>query len=407
MMSVRRTLGEDWGAGMNPNPRPGDFVGVSDEDLGLLFPELPSSAPSQPIVEPADGDPPSVEMFQQIINGLPEQIALLDANWNILAVNAAWTKTAAQYGYVDLLPGTNYLKFCQTKSAEGHTPAGLVVDGIGQIETGQTDNHRFVYHGRERWSGHAFQLCIKRLQIAGRNFATVTRYDVSELAQLRQLREGFSHSLMEGQAQERRRFARELHDSTMQLLAGLGLAMGQLKRASKPDATVDIVAEMEQLLGEAQRELRSISYLAHPPLLKEMGLADALRALVEGFARRTGLRISLHMDADLVVQWRTAEVVLYRVVQEALSNIHRHAHATDAAVTLIARKAMVHAVIIDNGIGMPTPIRHGVGLPGMRARLNELGGRLTVRPALPGTMLIASLSLQPCLRAVGDLSIAG
>jgi signal transduction histidine kinase len=193
----------------------------------------------------------------------------------------------------------------------------------------------------------------------------------------------------------------------MQLLAGLGLAMGQLKRASKPDATVDIVAEMEQLLGEAQRELRSISYLAHPPLLKEMGLADALRALVEGFARRTGLRISLHMDADLVVQWRTAEVVLYRVVQEALSNIHRHAHATDATVTLIARKAMVHAVIIDNGIGMPTPIRHGVGLPGMRARLHELGGRLTVRPALPGTMLIASLSLQPCLRAVGDLSIAG
>jgi two-component system, NarL family, sensor kinase len=406
-MSVRRTFGEDWGASMNLNPRPGERPSVFDEDLGLLFPELASLAPNQPIFEPADTEPASVEMFQQIINGLPEQIALLDADWKILAVNVAWTKTAAQYGYGDLLPGANYLQFCRSKSAEGHTPAGLVVDGIAQIESGQTDSHRFVYHGRERWSGHAFQLCIKRLQISGRIFATVTRYDVSELAQLRQLREGFSHSLMESQDQERRRFARELHDSTMQLLAGLGLAMGQLKRASKPDATVDIVAEMEQLLGEAQRELRSISYLAHPPLLKEMGLADALRALAEGFARRTGLRISFHMGDDLVVHWRTAEVVLYRVVQEALSNVHRHAHATDAAVTLVARKDMVHAVIIDNGIGMPTPIRHGVGLPGMRARLNELGGRLTVRPASPGTMLIASLSLRPCLRAVGDLSLHG
>jgi two-component system NarL family sensor kinase len=392
---------------MNLNPRPGDFAGVSGEELGLLFPELASSAPSQPIVEPADGGPASVEMFQQIINGLPEQIALLDADWNILAVNVAWTKTAAQYGYGDLLPGANYLQFCQSKSAEGHAPAGLVVNGIAQIETGQTDSHRFVYHGRERWSGHAFQLCIKRLQIAGRSFATITRYDVSELVQLRQLREGFSHSMVEGQAQERRRMARELHDSTMQLLAGLGLSIGQLKRAGKPDAAVEIVAEMEELLGEAQRQLRSISYLAHPPLLKAMGLADALQALVEGFDRRTGLRVSFHIDPGLGVDWRAAEVVLYRVVQEALSNIHRHAHATDAAVALIARNRMVHAVIMDNGIGMPTPIRQGIGLPGMRARLAELGGRLTIRPASPGTMLIASLSLRPCLRAVGGLSIAG
>jgi len=392
---------------MSPDSRSVDYPHISDDGSDLLFPELPWHVAGRPTADPGEADPASVEMFQQIINGLPEQIALLDADWNILAVNFAWTKTAAQYGYFDLLPGTNYRQFCQTKAAEGHTPAGLVAGGIREIETGLTDSFRFVYHGRERWSGQAFQLCIKRLQIAGRTFATVTRYDVSELVQLRQLREGFSHSLLESQAQERRRFARELHDSTMQLLTGLGLAMSQLKRTNKANATVNIVAEMEQLLGEAQRELRSISYLAHPPLLKEMGLADALRALVEGFGRRTGLRVALHIDAQFVVEWRAAEVMLYRVVQEALSNIHRHAHATDAAVTLVARNAMVHAVVVDNGIGMPTTIRYGVGLPGMRARLAELGGRLTVRPASPGTMLIASLSPRPCLRAVGDLLIQG
>jgi two-component system NarL family sensor kinase len=375
----------------------------SDHGSGLLFPELLLDAPTPLDPDLADTDPASVAMFQQIINGLPEQIALLDAHWNILAVNEAWTKTAAMYGYFDLFPGTNYLDFCQAKSAEGHTPAGLAAAGIAEIEAGARKSFHFIYHGSDRWQGHAFQLCINRIEIAGRTFATVTRYDVSELVQLRQLREGFSHSMVEGQAQERRRIARELHDTTMQLLTGLGLALGQLKRQRRPAATVDIVAEMEELLGEAQRELRSISCLAHPPLLNAMGLTDAVRALVEGFGRRTGLKVSLHIDTGPEVEWRAAETVLYRFVQEALSNIHRHAHATNGAVALLRRKTMVHAVILDNGIGMPSQIRHGVGLPSMRARLTELDGRLTIRSGSPGTMLIASVPLQTRIREVGDL----
>ena len=110
----------------------------------------------------------------------------------------------------------------------------------------------------------------------------MTRYDVTELVQLRRQREVFGHSLMEGQAEERRRIAREIHDSTLQLLTGLGLAVGQLKRTQGSGETLNIVADMEQLLIETHREIRSISYLAHPPLLEEMGLTGALQALVEG-----------------------------------------------------------------------------------------------------------------------------
>jgi len=369
--------------------------------------DFQSQHPDAPAAEESAGRSASIEVFQQIINGLPEQIALLDSDWNILAVNDAWIKTAALYGFFELQPGTNYYEFCQAQSAKGHSSAGIVAVGIREMGAGLRDSFRFVYHGSDRWEGFAFQLCVNRLEIAGQTFATVTRYNITELLELRRLREGFSHSLIEGQAEERRRIARELHDSTMQLLVALGLSLGQIKRARKPEVTVDVVAEMELLLGEAQRELRSISYLAHPPLLEEKGLADALQGLVEGFGRRTQLPVSLRIEGDVQIPWRPAEVAIYRMAQEALSNIHRHAHATEASVSLCRRKDMVHAVVADNGIGMPTQVRYGVGLPGMRERLGELGGRLTVRRASPGTTLIASLPMDSRIRAVGDLAVPG
>lgn len=373
--------------------------------------DLPLTATFKPLESPlllaSIGQPAFVDVFQQIINGLPEQIALLDESWNILAVNDAWTKTAALYGYFSLRPGTNYFEFLQEKAAEGHSSASVVVSGIAAMEERGEDDFRFLYHGSDRWEGHSFQLCVHRMEIAGRTFATVTRYDVTELIQLRRLREGYSHNLIEGQAEERRRMAREIHDSTMQLLAGLGLALGQLKRARKNRDAVEIVAEMEELLGEAQGEIRAISYLAHPPMLTNMGLAEALRMLVEGYGRRTGLRVSLNIAADLEVDWASAEVAMYRIVQEALSNIHRHAKATDVAVAVHRRRSMFHAIIVDNGIGMPTVVTQGVGLSSMRSRLAELGGRLTVRHARPGTMLVASLPTHSILRATGDLAMNG
>jgi two-component system NarL family sensor kinase len=222
--------------------------------------------------------------------------------------------------------------------------------------------------------------------------------------QLRRAREGYGHTLMEGQAEERRRIAREIHDSTLQLLTGLGLVLGQLKRARAASETLDIVAEMEELLLETHREIRAISFLAHPPLLNDLPLPDAMQDFIEGFGRRTGLSVSLHIEDELSVDWRPAEAVMFRVVQEALSNVHRHAHASKVAVGLVGRKSMFHVVVMDDGIGMPSHVWRGVGLPSMRERLSELGGRLIVRAARPGTMLIASLPAIPHIRAVGDLA---
>ena len=353
----------------------------------------------------ADHRPGFTESFQQVIDGLPEQIALIDEHWTILVVNPAWTKTAALYGYDTLTPGTNYVEFCEARAAEGHTPAGIAAAGIRELERNGQPTFRFAYHGKDRWEGASFQLCVNRIAVAGRTFYTVTRYDITELVHLRQMREDFSHSLIEHQAEERRRMAREVHDSTMQLLAAMGMSLGQLKRGRHTKASGEIVGEMEQMLGEAQRELRAISFLAHAPEVSELGLPKALRQLAGGFGRRTGLNIAMHADESLKLS-PAAEIAVYRLVQEALSNVHRHARASDAAVGLYQRRSMLHVAIADNGVGMPERLRRGVGLSSMRERIEELGGRLMIRAGHPGTVLIASLPAHADTRPVGGLAIA-
>lgn len=355
--------------------------------------------------DPEKLQPQFIETFQQIINGLPEQIALTDERWTILAVNPAWTRTAALYGYEALTPGADYLAFCEARAAESHNPARIVAEGIRQMERKGEPSFQFVYHGKDRWEGAVFQLCVKRIEVAGRTMYTVTRYDVTELVHLRQMREDFSHSLIEHQAEERRRMAREVHDSTMQLLASLGLSLGQIKRSKSLAARSSLVDEMEDLLGQIQRELRAVSFLAHPPMVSELGLAKALRQLAGGFGRRTGLRIEVEVEEAPSLS-PAAEVAIYRMVQEGLSNIHRHARATEARIGIYQRRSMIHIVIADNGTGMPAKIRSGVGLSSMRERIEEIWGRLRIRTGEPGTILLASLPRHGETRAVGDLALA-
>lgn len=344
-----------------------------------------------------------LDVFQKIIDGLPEQIALVDRDWTILAVNRAWTCTAKAYGY-SLGPGDNYLNFCEEKEIDGNKPAGIAAAGIRAMDGSGDPSFRCVYPGHGGGTGRYFQLCISRLEIDGRSYATITRYDVTELVNLRHLREDFASNLIAAQDQERRRIAQEVHDSTMQLLVSLGLSLGQLKRTMRSKAGAEIANEMEEVLGEAQRELRTISYLAYPPQLEEFGLAAALKQLAGGFARRTKLAIDVHTDEPVTAS-PAIQAAIYRTAQEALSNSHRHAHATRVAVGLYGRRSCIHLVIADNGAGMPEDLRRGVGLSSMRARVKELGGKFRIRSGHPGTVVMASFPLHADLRAVGDMAL--
>ncbi|HYX47404.1 MAG TPA: sensor histidine kinase, partial [Sphingomicrobium sp.] len=303
-------------------------------------------------------------------------------------------------GYPELAPGANYRDFLATFAMKHDHPTAIaVLKGVHEIDAGQCETFQLTYDGVNEWEGRSIEFRINRVRIDGRAVATIARHDVTAAADLRRLQEQFTAAVLESQAEERRRFGRELHDSTAQLLTAARLVVGSLLQKSPASDSLAMLEELKQLVGEAQQEVRSVSYLAHPPALEKMSFVEALRFLVEGFADRTGLNISFQKRGKAVPLQPTAESALYRIAQESLANVHRHAKATHAEVLLIFRKSIAHLVIADDGIGISRQTlagsgRAGVGLMGMRSRIAEVGGRLRIRSLDPGTAVWASMPFE-------------
>jgi signal transduction histidine kinase len=202
--------------------------------------------------------------------------------------------------------------------------------------------------------------------------------------------------LLELQDQERRKFSRELHDSLGQYLVGAKMNLAVLAK-SVPDNA--LIAECMKLLDQAMTETRTISHLLHPPLLDETGFASAARWYVEGFAKRSGIQTKLDMPEDLGRLSSSLELALFRVLQESLTNVHRHSKGRKADVSLRLSDDKVVLQIRDYGKGIPPEVlsrlrRHGahggVGLAGMRERIHELGGELDMDSDSHGTQVIAT-----------------
>ena len=335
------------------------------------------------------------DVWQRLVDGLSEQIALLDENWTILAVNQSWARQAALYGPTAFMPGASYMESARDMIAAHGLQIGTdVVNGMEEIAAGKRRSFRIVYRSMQPEADHDHELCIRRFKTGGRTFASVTRYDVTGKVELRALRKDFSRSMMLGQADERRRIGREIHDSTMQLITCLELKMAVLDRVAADDfkSTLD---DMHELVSETRQAIQAISYLTHPPLLENVTLPEALEVLAKGFARRTGLDVTFEMAGE---EWDDTAMVhpvigeaAYRIVQEGLSNVQRHSKASHVVVRLMRRKQHVHVVVADDGTGMPDVVTSGVGLAGMHSRLAELGGRLSIQSGRPGTTIIASM----------------
>lgn len=232
-------------------------------------------------------------------------------------------------------------------------------------------------------------------------------FDISELKQTEEaLRErnlafqNLSSRLLRAQDEERRRIARELHDSLGQYLVALKMNLGQLKRSS----TDALYSETEQLADRCIEETRTLSHLLHPPLLDELGFASAARWYVEGFAKRSGVRLSLDLPPKLNRLPSNTEVVLFRVLQESLTNIHRHSGSPSAEIRVGINDVEVQLQIIDRGNGMPSELLErfqksggatGVGLSGMRERVSELGGTLKIRSNTLGTRVSVTIPVSP------------
>jgi PAS domain S-box-containing protein len=218
--------------------------------------------------------------------------------------------------------------------------------------------------------------------------------DIGERERAEAQRAELGARLLRAQEEERRRIARELHDVTAQDLFAQSLL---LSRLAQPGARLDrrgraTLAEARALGERALRDLRTQAYLLHPPLLDELGLAAALEWLVEGFARRSGIAVELAVDEAVGRLPGAVELALFRVAQEGLGNVHRHAGSATARVALARDRDSVTLRVEDRGRGLAgTP--EGVGIAGMRERLAPLGGHLALASSEQGTTLTAVVPL--------------
>jgi signal transduction histidine kinase len=218
------------------------------------------------------------------------------------------------------------------------------------------------------------------------------------LRQSEQLRE-LSGRMLQSQDEERRRVARELHDSAGQTLAAMSMQLAQMaKGKNDPAQLANRIQEVEELVQGLTQEIRTTSYLLYPPMLDESGLSYALRWYVEGLVERSGLSIDLKIPDSFERLSREMELVIFRVVQECLTNIHRHSGSKTASIRIQRQNENVHVTVQDSGKGMSAEKLaeiqsqgKGVGLRGIRERVRSLQGELTIESSSSGTTISVTL----------------
>jgi signal transduction histidine kinase len=223
-----------------------------------------------------------------------------------------------------------------------------------------------------------------------------------------------SARLLQLQDDERRRIARELHDSVGQMLAALNMNLSTVRAdVERLAKTANALADSENLVQQMSTEVRTISHLLHPPLLDEAGLASALRWYVDGFVLRSKIKVALDLPEDFGRLPRESETAIFRVVQECLTNIHRHSESPIARIRLRQRDDHVKVEIEDKGKGIPPEKQEemnssgtpGVGIRGMRERLRQLGGTLEFRSSGSGTLVMVELPLPESCSAANAIEV--
>ena len=214
--------------------------------------------------------------------------------------------------------------------------------------------------------------------------------------------------LLKVQDEERRRIARELHDSAGQTLTVLGLSLAQLVQNAEiiaPELAKE-GKQVEEVVQQLHREIRTTSYLLHPPLLDECGLVSALKWYVEGLAKRSGIAIKLDISDNFGRLSTDMELAIFRLVQECLTNIHRHSGSKRADIRMFVEAESVHVEVSDQGKGI-SPERlaeirsggSGVGIRGMQERLRQFGGEINIESNGSGTSVIVIIPSAKKVRA--------
>jgi PAS domain S-box-containing protein len=257
-------------------------------------------------------------------------------------------------------------------------------------------------HRRKDGRTYPVELSLNYLQYNGQDYFFAFGRDITERKQREEAMQLLTTRLLHLQDEERRKIARDLHDVTAQDLGAVVVNLAHLRRLVtdlRPEAQT-IVAESVSLSEQVLQQIRTLSYLLHPPLLDQSGLASALRWYVQGFTKRSGIQVDVEIDGEVGRLPQEIETALFRITQECLTNIHRHSGSSLATIRLIKTGLNLSLHVKDRGTGMIDEAAGetldsiqslGLGVLGMRQRVRQFGGTLELKTSKHGTEIIASV----------------
>jgi PAS domain S-box-containing protein len=353
------------------------------------------------------------EQFRQLANAMPQLALIADADGRILWFNDGW------YHYT----GKSFEQLSGSGWQSLHDP-NILPDVLNSwqdcIRRGVPFEMEFPLLGADgrfrwfltrvtpvrddqgkigRWLGTSTDIHTQReaREMLRSNKERLESEVSKRTAALRQL----SAKLMRAQDEERRRLARELHDSMGQYLAAMSMSLAALV-ADTPSIDKKRSDDLQNIIQLCLAESRTLSHLLHPPLLDEIGLNSAMKWFVEEFGKRSGIRVTLISDCQGRLP-TLVEIMVFRVVQEALTNIHKHSGSATAEVSLRSNHSSVVLEVSDQGRGMPKELLEragnrgsvaGVGLAGMRERVCEVGGDFRLKSGPEGTSIRISIPVK-------------